>query len=1178
MNSPTPGIECLRELGRGSTSSVELARLVAAYGEWPADTLVAVKRLLPAFADDETALQALEDEARVAGEVNDPALVRALFASEDERGPFVVLEYVSGEDLRTLLLRERFLPEPRVRTIAAEIAGALAALHRAGRVHGDLKPENIRLDAKNRAVLVDLGFARRATEETKTTAGTLAYLAPEALRGGRVGPGADVFALGVMTYELATGEHPLLSGYTGVAKGSAARSVDAEDLFARLQDGRLDPPSRYAPEISPFFDQLVAVVLAPEADSRPSAADLARELRAGETGRFWRDRVERAEHGNFPRPPAPPRIPLVGRQLELVRLGEAFTVLHQRGDPGGPSGGVVWLSGPSGSGKSRLVNEFATRVRTSMRPPLFLYARASARREASPLGTLLHLLRRWLALPADHPPGERERELIERTLPPREAEVLLAALLRSGTELPPLAGAAFVSWLASLTRDRPVVVFVDDVHTAGEGTLAVLALLARELLTSEGLLVIGMRSDEPVARTEAVDNLRARLREYAVRSRPLPFYELELGPLDGAAVLELVEARFHPGEPRLRLARVLYERSLGNPGLLAEILNGLVEDDHVVPFAVRAKNEDSRWALRIPPDEIPFPGSLARAIEERYSRLDPLEKQWLARLSVLGGTFDSAFLARVFADEDERAIGALLLRLGKSGWLARISGRFRFARPALREGIYSTLPAPERTDLHARISDSLEAAAGNAGWDVVHQRAFHLRNAGRHRELIALVAPLLPEMPGIGQPERAFRLAGWGIEACERAGDVPPKQMLDFLETAADAANRLGRRRAEREVLDRMVELDLDLQAEPALAARVYLAHGRYAQGRGEFGLARGWLKNAAELATLAGSREVAGDALRRLAAAHGLSGDLVAALAASDAALDVAPDPRRRAFAALARAQTLVLENRVDEALAALALARSELTAVEENTVIGALAAIDMLRARIFRSTGRQGRALGAAKRAVRRARLAGDRRLEVEASARLGGLLIDLDRLDEAESHLRDALHIAQETEDRAGAVLAQMWLGILLWERNDEGAHAAIARAVELAEEIGHRRVVSLALAVHARLSLAAGRSDEALEESGRAQDLLERLGAELTDRIVITGTRVLVLQATAPGSPGAGNAARARELLRDLRRRIREGYRAIADESLRRSQRGYAERLSSAVLSPEGPLYPRTPLPD
>ncbi len=233
----------------------------------------------------------------------------------------------------------------------------------------------------------------------------------------------------------------------------------------------------------------------------------------------------------------------------------------------------------------------------------------------------------------------------------------------------------------------------------------------------------------------------------------------------------------------------------------------------------------------------------------------------------------------------------------------------------------------------------------------------------------------------------------------------------------------------------------------------------------------------------------------------------------------------------------------------------------------LGVAAYAYLLRARILRSAGRARRALGAVQRAMRLARRAGERRVESEARARFGGLLLDLDRPDEAEAQLRDARLSADEIEDRRGQVLARLWLGVLLWEEYDTQAEAMIERAIDLADEIGFYRAESLGWAILARVRRATGEPAAADKASARAVKLLERHGAELADRIAILGTRALVLRSS-------GREAEARRVQSELGKRLEQGRRRIRDAGLRRDQRVYCERLLAAVLSPDGPVYPRT----
>jgi len=1125
-----------------------------------------VKSLLPELRRDDRAKSALAEEARALDDAQHPSLVRALFSGEGESGSFLALEYVPGKDLDELLAESGPLPEPRVRSIASQLAGAIAALHASGRVHGDLKPENVRLNDAGRAVLIDLGFSRRyasKTEEAHSTqrAGSLLYLSPETARGASPSPSSDIFAFGVLLYLLATGEHPFIES----EDGSSHLRSGADPLLLRLTDlhrDGLQPPSALVVELSPFFDGLMERILSPYPGMRPRAAELAPLFEQGESHSWWRDRVARSEQGQGATDqPRTHLTPLVGRTEVLEELEGAHASLRSPTEDQPGSGAVVWLSAPAGSGKSRLVTELAARARHASNPPIYLYGRASERRESRPLGTLLSLLRRWLQLPPGDSIGPRGIARLARTVTPRAAEAFSIALGPGGGELAPALPTALVEWIKVLAGSRRMILFIDDLHHAGESTLSTLGELARELLSTEVLLVLGLRGEDEPASPAALSRLKARIDELAQRSKPLPLFEIAFGPLEPEAVDDLVAQRFHPSVPRERLARTLWERSLGSPGLISELLRGLEARGDAGPISP----SDSRWGLSVDPESLPYPKSLKRAISDRYNQLGPSEKAWLDRLSVIGGRFAADFVASAFPGTKAGELEQALVELSSADWLTPVADRYRFSRPALREAIYNGLGQADREQIHSAVADALAAQDGGNNWETTFHRAHHLRQADRGDALLELLTPLIPSIPKSGQPERVLALAEWALEVSHNQPSTSPAELMDLYEIAVDAANRLGRRDLERKLLDHMIELDLDLESDPMLAARVYLAHGRFSLGTGQMGLARGWLSNAVRFAREAESTELLCDGLRRLAILHGFSGDFETAREMAEEALECATDPRRRAFSSLARAQIAVIENRISDALEDVARTRAELAEIEVDGLEGAHAAVDMMRARISRSVGRHGRSLAAASRAVQRAKRSGDRRLEVEAMARLGGLEIDLGRFEAAEERLRDARSLALEIEDKGGHALVEMWLGILFWELDHPEAEYTLERTVELASEIGHHRLHALALAVLARQRSSLGNHEAALALAREGAELLERYGAELTDRIVIFGTLAL-----AEGL--AGNESLSRSLARKLRRRVRRESRTLENEELRTSQREYAEGLVTATLSSEGPLYP------
>jgi tetratricopeptide (TPR) repeat protein len=390
--------------------------------------------------------------------------------------------------------------------------------------------------------------------------------------------------------------------------------------------------------------------------------------------------------------------------------------------------------------------------------------------------------------------------------------------------------------------------------------------------------------------------------------------------------------------------------------------------------------------------------------------------------------------------------------------------------------------------------------------------------------------------------------------------------VIGFLEAASDAADRLGDRESQRELLDRLSDIHLDLDRDPRAAGRVYLLHGRYAISTGQYGLARGMLRNAVLLFERAEARLELSEALRRLSAVQAHVGELAEARKLARRALDTAVHDAQRAVAELALGVLDVLEDKVEPALACTTRALNLLRRAREWNLPGAIAAALVLRVRVYRACGRLERALASAERAAHLASIAGEKRLEVEASARIGGTLLELGRLAEAEERLREALLLAEEIEDRRGRALTALFLGLLLAANGDREAADVLERTTGLAHETGLNRIEALALAVRARVALASGDAATASAASSRANALLEQFGAELFDRIVIVATRARVLAFE-------GRKSEASRLERALRRRLERESERIESRTLRADHVRAAQGLLEAARQADGQVYPR-----
>jgi tetratricopeptide (TPR) repeat protein/energy-coupling factor transporter ATP-binding protein EcfA2 len=1095
-----------RELGAGGMGKVWAASA-------PGGGTVALKVIHPHLVPDADALARFRREAEVGVSIRHPNVVATLARGESDGRHWLALEYVEGQTLRALGQELGTVPEELCRHVAHEIAAGLAAIHAAGIVHRDMKPENVLITRENVVKVMDLGVARGAEDDARVTktgafVGSLQYAAPEQFTGGGKGLDgrADLHALGVLLYELATGTNPF------------------EDPDWRVVFGRVlkETPRRLGsvnPQVSPFFEEVVHTLLAKDRDQRfASASELASVLEAGEASPWWASKA-RSIRGATHRPLRRIRIPrdtaLVGRDDEMARLRAAFEKAKS-GD-----GQVVLVEGEAGIGKSRLVDEFVALLQREGEDLDFLYgsyppggaatasgAFTTAYREHFGEEGLAETLAAYLGQTPLLVPGFAA--LLTNQAPPEGALALTKDSLQT----------CFVHATRAIAADRIAVVLIDDLHFAPEEGKALFASLAMAV-PGHRILLVGT-SRPPLDEKWASNIVRIGHTTRMGVGR--------LGPKDLVALLKDALKSSRLAE---ELAGKIAEKTDGNPFFVFEVLRGLKDGQYLT------QKPDGTWATTRVIEEIQIPSSIADMIQARLGDLSEDERSLLEIAACVGFEFDPALVG------DVAGVGRipLLKALGtieRTHRLIRGAGRrYVFDHHQVQEHLYAGLTEFVREGYHAAIAESLERTSGAASMapatldgSLCVDLCEHSLKGARGESALHYLDPALSHLEKGYLNEQAIRLADRALAV---PGLLAAEARFDVLLRKARRLDLLGRRDAERAALDEALAL-AEASGEASRRARVRKTLGWHLISVSRLTEAEATLGEAIEIARAAGDRETEAGATGNLGSAFRMLGRYARAEEEAERALALAREIGNRAGEAGASVSLGIVLGLLDRPVEAqaqyergLALCREIGHRQFEGNATAGLG-------NVYQSLGRYAEAQAQHERALALAREIGDRPAEFGATVNLGNNTRLLGRYAEARALHERALVLALEIGDRRGEAAAAGNLGIALWSLGRLAeARSRYETQLRLACEIGLRLLEALALVNLGLLRLSLGDLAGVRRDLEASLALGRELGARYPQGYALFG---LASMAEEEGDP-AGARRLAGEALA-LRRQIRHAY--------------------------------------
>lgn len=627
------------------------------------------------------------------GDVSSPNLVKIYELGRDGDLYFIAMELVEGRDFVQHVRDDgengaagRFgrVDFDALRDALKQLVGGLSALHRAGKVHRDVKPSNVLVTPEGRVVLLDFGLVGAFGDPHKLEStlhghvvGTPAYMAPEQFRAEAPIPASDWYAVGGMLFHALVGYPPFGNGPPDALKSAKTSGIRPV-------------PSQMVPDVPPDLDTLCTSLLDPDPEGRPTADEILALLGHAPDDR----RVAVTVH---------PDAPFVGRHAELARLEQAMAASSE-------SCVVVTVSGPVGVGKTALVRSFLATLRARNCALLSVRCHERDRTTYKTIDRLIDELVRFLqrlpAISAMRLMPRHVHDLAEffPSLRRLDAVMMTPGAVASNVsrfELRRRATVALGELLGRISDSQPLVVWIDDVQWSDLESLFLLRGILHAKDAPRGLFVASHNAD-PISTERVLGRLFA-----VERGTPRVLFDrIELGPLPFADAVNLAVRRVSDRECAEQIAR----DTGGNPLLISTVASHVEEVGRGLS-SERPVAETLQAMLR----------GLSNPARD-FVRVLSIARTALP-LRVLKRTLDVRRSAEPFVGE-LRGLRFIRTQGGSlDSWV-------EIAHERIREAVLSDLGRPDRLALHGMLGRALAEDPRSNPEEV----AYHLRAAGEPRQ------------------------------------------------------------------------------------------------------------------------------------------------------------------------------------------------------------------------------------------------------------------------------------------------------------------------------------------------------------------------------------------------------------------------------------------------------------